>query len=232
MTESEYLASTDPAALLSWMRRPRGPFLGITTGEPRRPNVEVSDRQLRLWACACCRQALSSTGSKNAESLRLCDLSDRYADGEIDYAELELFAPSHPDCSWPLRYDRNVHITVMNVINAKSFLGPQTALLRDIVANPWRPAQKATVCLACNGVDPDGCRNCNRTGLVLQRWLTPTVMAIARAIYEDRAFDRMPILCDCLEESGCVDAEILAHGRVPGIHVRGCWVLDLLLGRE
>lgn len=64
------------------------------------------------------------------------------------------------------------------------------------------------------------------------RWLTPTVLALAEAIYEDRAFDRMPVLADALEEAGCDNADILAHCRVDGVHVRGCWVVDLVLGKE
>ena len=54
----------------------------------------------------------------------------------------------------------------------------------------------------------------------------------AQAIYDDRAVDRLPILADALEEAGCTDATILDHLRGPGPHVRGCWVLDLLLGKE
>ncbi len=59
-----------------------------------------------------------------------------------------------------------------------------------------------------------------------------TVQKIARGIYDDRAFDRMPILADALEEAGCTDIEILNHCRQPGEHFRGCWVVDLLLGKE
>lgn len=73
------------------------------------------------------------------------------------------------------------------------------------------------------------------SGTVDPRWLawnTGTVVAIAQDIYEERAFDRMPILGDALEEAGCVDGEILAHCRRPKEHVRGCWLVDLLLSKE
>jgi hypothetical protein len=59
-----------------------------------------------------------------------------------------------------------------------------------------------------------------------------TVPQIAQAIYTDRAFDRLPVLADALEDAGCADASILDHCRQPGEHVRGCWVLDLLLGKK
>ena len=81
-------------------------------------------------------------------------------------------------------------------------------LLRDIFSNPFRPIT----------ADP--------------AWLTPTVQSIAAAIYQDRAFDRLLILADALEEAGCTDADVLLHCRRPGEHVRGCWVVDWVLGKE
>ena len=63
-------------------------------------------------------------------------------------------------------------------------------------------------------------------------WLMPNVVALAQAIYDERAFDRLPILAAALKEAGCDDADILTHCRSPGPHVRGCWVVDLLLGKE
>ncbi|MBN9121907.1 MAG: hypothetical protein J0I06_22660 [Planctomycetes bacterium] len=63
-------------------------------------------------------------------------------------------------------------------------------------------------------------------------WLTSDVLALTRDIYEERAFDRMPILADALQDAGCDSADILDHCRAEGWeHVRGCWVIDLLLGR-
>src|SRR5439155_24569283 len=59
-----------------------------------------------------------------------------------------------------------------------------------------------------------------------------TVVKLAQGIYDDRAFARLPILADALEEAGCMDTEILDHCRRAREHVRGCWVLDLLLGKE
>jgi hypothetical protein len=63
------------------------------------------------------------------------------------------------------------------------------------------------------------------------RLLTSTVRDLARAIYEDRAFDRLPILADAFEDAGCDNADILSHCRGDGPHVRGCWVVDLILGK-
>jgi hypothetical protein len=83
-------------------------------------------------------------------------------------------------------------------------------LLRDIIGNPFRAT-------------PSWSRQA-RPG--------PTESRLARAIYADRTFDHLPILADALEEVGCIDAEILSHCRQPGKHVRGCWVVDLVLGKE
>lgn len=81
-------------------------------------------------------------------------------------------------------------------------------LLRDLYGNPFRPVR----------IEP------------LSR--TPTVLAIAQAAYADRLFGDLPILADALEDAGCADAQILEHLREPGRHVRGCWVVDLLLGKS
>ena len=59
-----------------------------------------------------------------------------------------------------------------------------------------------------------------------------TVTHLATTIYTDRLFDRLPILADALEEAGCTDTDMLEHCRKPGLHVRGCWVVDLILGKE
>jgi hypothetical protein len=63
-------------------------------------------------------------------------------------------------------------------------------------------------------------------------WRSETVVALASAIYAERAFDRMPILADALEEAGCDHADVLSHCRGPGPHVRGCWAVDGVLGKE
>jgi hypothetical protein len=83
-------------------------------------------------------------------------------------------------------------------------------LFHDIFGNPFRPVAL------------------NRRWLA---WCFGTVPAIARHVYEERAFHDLPILADALEDAGCGDAAILDHCRGPGPHVRGCWVLDLLLGK-
>jgi hypothetical protein len=86
----------------------------------------------------------------------------------------------------------------------------RTALLRDIFGNPFRPVALDPAWLAWN----DG-----------------AVQKMAQVIYDARRFSALPILADALEDAGSDNADILAHCRGGGEHVRGCWVVDLLLGK-
>ena len=88
----------------------------------------------------------------------------------------------------------------------------QAATLRDIIGNPFHSALAVDQARLLSHAAP--------------------LRDIAQAIYDERRFGDMPILADALEEAGCTDAAILEHCRREGVHVRGCWVLDLLLGRE
>jgi hypothetical protein len=63
-------------------------------------------------------------------------------------------------------------------------------------------------------------------------WRTDTVMTLARQMYESREFSAMPILADALQDAGYDSDEVLAHCRGPGPHVRGCWVVDLILSKD
>jgi hypothetical protein len=63
------------------------------------------------------------------------------------------------------------------------------------------------------------------------QWLTADVRTLARTAYAGHAFDGLPVLADALMEAGCTDEAYLAHLRHPGPHCRGCWVVDLLMGR-
>lgn len=79
--------------------------------------------------------------------------------------------------------------------------------LRDIGGNPFHPVT----------FDP--------------AWRTSTVLALASQMYNTRDFTPMPILADALQDAGCEHEDILTHCRGPGPHIRGCWVVDLVLGK-
>jgi len=82
-----------------------------------------------------------------------------------------------------------------------------------------------SVLVLCERWIPDHFRNHLRADL------PANVRSIAQGIRADRAFDRLPILADALEDAGCTNAEVLEHCRQPQEHARGCWVVDLLLGK-
>jgi hypothetical protein len=82
------------------------------------------------------------------------------------------------------------------------------AWLRDVLGNPFRSV------------------------IFSPAWGTPTVTSLAHQMYESRDFSPMPILADALEDAGCDHPDVLAHCRGAGPHVRGCWVVDLVLGKS
>ena len=84
----------------------------------------------------------------------------------------------------------------------------QVGVLKDIVGDPFRPAPFDA------------------------GWRTSSAVGIARQMYQLREFSAAPILADALQDAGCENADILDHCRGPGPHVRGCWVVDLILGKE
>jgi hypothetical protein len=81
------------------------------------------------------------------------------------------------------------------------------ALLRDIFGNPFRPV----------ALGPS--------------WVTSTAVTLARQMYDARDFSLMPILADALQDAGCEGEDVMDHCRTGGVHVRGCWVVDLLLAK-
>jgi hypothetical protein len=93
----------------------------------------------------------------------------------------------------------------------------------------WQELGDGTLLVVCGDAGPG---NPSRPVAADPTWLTPTVIGLADAIYADRAFDLLPILADALEDAGCNHAEVLAHCRGAGPHVRESWVIDLVLGKE
>ena len=81
--------------------------------------------------------------------------------------------------------------------------------MREVFGNPFRPAFFNTA------------------------WRTDTVLAVALRAYESREFGALPVLADALQDSGCDSADLLNHlGDPHAEHVRGCWALYLVLGKE
>jgi hypothetical protein len=228
MTEAEWLASTDPEAMLQFLAG------------------RVSDRKLRLFACACCRRVWHLVTAE--DSRRAIEVSERYAEGRAGLRELSaalVLAAATPDRAAYFAASRNPAKTVWEACAAANDLAvdaatredraavvdPATAnrfeaaqararaaeareqanLLREIVGNPFRPPAVAASVLA---------------------WHGGTVPRLARAVYDERRFGDLPVLADALEEAGCSDPDVLGHCRRAGGHVPGCWVLDRILDQK
>jgi hypothetical protein len=181
---------------------------------------------MRLWACACCRLVADVM---NGAGKRTIEVADRYADGraspaEVDEARVALQAHARPEApeypAWAIldpSADDAASVVAWAVPSLEDLVGGQAepdlhaaciAYLRDIFGNPYRPV----------AVDPS--------------WRTSTVLALAEGIYQERAFDRLPILADALQDAGCEDEQLLSHCRGAGPHVLGCWAVDILLEKK
>jgi hypothetical protein len=209
MSESEWLACTDPQKMLEFLRG------------------KASERKLRLFGVACCRRIWHLLA--DGRSRRAVEVAERYADGRASDEQLRAasgeaasvgvgfgiqFSPAnaaHFAAHAGHAFADRCRMYAARAVADPAEAAAQASLIRCLWGNPFRPVS----------LDP--------------AWLTwndGTVPKLAQAIYDDRAYDRRPILADALEEAGCTDADILDHLRGPGPHVRGCWVIDLLLGKE
>jgi hypothetical protein len=187
MTEDEWLACTDPQAMLEFLRG------------------TVSERKLLLITAACCRHAwwCCLTSRRCTEALKR---AERDADNS-SLSEKELRRTNSKLSA--------IAASSGYLINTDEGRAIVIRLGRDIVGNPFRPVP----------IEP--------------AWVTVTVTNLAATAYEERAMPRgglgsarLAVLSDALEEAGCDNAKILAHCRGPGPHVRGCWVVDLILGKK
>jgi hypothetical protein len=244
MTEAEWLASKVPQKLREHLA-----------------TVGASDRKMRLFAASACRRASDwirfpflfealdvleryadsqATSDElveaNASADEVVEYHPRFsesdeADGVLDAVYAAAQAIAQATCNDPVGEDQPTYFdrlydTIMHVAETAAYgrseevndgvnaLAAQIAeyealagLMKCVFGNPFRPV----------AVNPS--------------WLTSTVLALAGGIYEERAFDRLPILADALMDAGCDDEQVLTHCRDAGPHVRGCWVVDLLLGK-
>jgi hypothetical protein len=172
---------------------------------------KASDRKLRLFACGCARFRWAPL--PDARSRDLLDLAERYADGEATDAEIGAARRIGYCMGLVWTVNASARVAAEGVIGAVGLPkpAPAAALLRDLFANPFRPPPP---------VEP-----------AWLAWNGGTAAKLARSIYDDRAFDRLPLLADALEDAGCTDAAILGHLRGRGPHVRGCWAVDLVLDK-
>ncbi len=151
---------------------------------------------------------------------RTVELAELYVDGLLDekswqrrceVMHQEVWEFSGADLCSPSSYDAALAAATMLDSAFPSSSEERVArcrLVRDIFGTPFRRVK------------------------IPVSWRTMTAVGLAQAIYTNRAFDRMPILADALEDAGCTNVDVLNHCRQSGEHVRGCWVVDLVLGKQ
>jgi hypothetical protein len=194
---------------------------------------QPSWRRLRLAAVACCRRMERLLTDER--SRRALDYAELYADKMVDVTscmEVEQAASDVIDPAHGIG-DRSKH-------NAAYCAATCLALWASADWGTYRVFEGSVPIigreeqlriLACV-FDAPG-RQPHSLVPFDPAWRTSTVMALAAGVYEERAFDRLPILADALQDAGCDADAILDHFRDPAAaHVRGCWALDLVLGKE
>jgi hypothetical protein len=223
MTEQEWLECAHPTPLLESLRQLR----------------RLTPRKWRLFGVACCHRI--NHLFTDERSRRAVAVAERFADGEATAGEL--------DEAFEAAFAVGAALAEEEERNSTAFMTAGRDPLRSAtwaasdVAHPDESAD-GVASESANAVVPSVERNVQctllrclfgnpfRSNAIDPRWLTSTVVDLAQAIYDERAFDRMPILADALMDAGCDNEEIIAHCRKPGPHVRGCWVVDLILGKE
>lgn len=207
MTETEWLNRNAPDEMLKSLRR-RG-----------------SGRKLRLFACACYRHVPNLFTDERVKTA--IETSEGYADGLASKAELAHALSLAFNPMWtlgrmafptPRCVESARHKTAFEAEDGAAERAFQAKLLRDLF-NPF-----------------------GRRYTALPMWLGLSdgiVVRLAQAAYDDRILPagtldntRLLILADALEEAGCTDEQIRTHLRGGGEHYRGCWVIDLLLGKK
>ena len=233
VTEAKWLACTDPTPMWDCLWE------------------KGSKRKRRLFACACCRRIWHLLAKQPEAFRHLVELSEQAADGLVTHDQLDDAWPydeiEFSDCSdWSdetgaalaasgvsVRWDyqgaqqfaaaaatgQPHHYHLDPTIPAVAAeLNAQANLLRCLFGNPFRPVTISPRVLA---------------------WNNAVVVRLAQAGYEERQLPsgtldngRLAVLADALDEAGCSDPDILGHLRKSGPHVRGCWPVDLLLGKS
>ena len=224
MDQQEWLRCTDAHLMLAFLRG------------------QVSARKWRLLACACCRCAWTffPTDDRGRQAV---ETAERFADGlasteELQQARRGALAGLRAMEGIRLRADRPKRMVVVGVARASVWAASSASqeeeargkaggvimmpeipgLVRDLVGNPFLPITVSVSTL------------CRRH---------PTILEIAQAIYANRQLPRghldpalLSLLANALEEAGCTNSDLLDHCRQPGDHVRGCWVVDMVLGKK
>jgi hypothetical protein len=225
---------TDEDLLISWTACDTCPEDAIANFRRK-----GSNRKWRLFAVACCRRVEHLLSDKRFR--RAIEVAEKHADGAVaDSTLLKAFRAADKafdrlaetpglKATSPLRCAAAaVNWCAISTNGKVAELGCHAAFqARHATKKPHAEAYEQAYLLqdVLGGKKP--------AVKLDPEWRTSTVVALARGIYAERAFDRMPILADALQDAGCENKRILSHCRnARQVHVRGCWVVDLILGKE
>jgi hypothetical protein len=239
VTEAEWLVCENPLAPLAFVA------------------ARATDRKLRLFLCASCARVLDGApphrrlfrgyypGSfqKLERALSVVEQfaegfvgSDALAEARRD-AEDSVYVPPSIDYGGETGLDCEAAAVVAAAV--------EHPVPEDVIAACWRATDSQSARTpggeGSRGTDEprwqamvfrDVFGNPFRSIIFPSDWRTETALALAQQMYASRDFSPMPILADALQDAGCDNADILDHCRGPGPHVRGCWVVDLVIGKE
>jgi hypothetical protein len=217
LSENEWRHCQNPHQMLSFLRD------------------KISARKVRLFACACVRRLWPLLFDER--SRRGLEAAELHADGQTSFKELE---QAEAD-AWAARTEARARAnaaTARGKTLGDAAKAAWATTMTDSANAAWGAASEVDptqLTVAATGADllrdlignPFRSLTINPAWL---RWADGAVVKIARAIYDGRQFDDLPVLGDALEEAGCDHEEILTHCRGAGSHARGCWVVDLVLG--
>ena len=232
MTEQGWLTNKDPGAMLQFLRG------------------KASDRKLRLFACEICEHLCGiicelfpkkGLTPDNEDAWKALRVAEQFANGLLHKPD-EL-AAAHDAASATLNRHRWMEYALLSTARPSAWeAADQVAVAVDsFIADELSSDAESQQRIGAAGIGETAYEATFlrdifgplpfRAVTLNPGWRTANVTALAQAIYDERAFDRMPILADALEDAGCDQTDILNHCRQPGEHVRGCWVVDLVLGK-
>jgi hypothetical protein len=244
MTEAEWMTCTEPARMLWPLVEPCGACASIGDGmaDPDCPHckgarhygsmrrLKPTDRKQRLFAigfASSLSHALDNPAGREA-----IETAERFVEGvastdevgavfQVVMRERHAVYQAHPSseiwhailfaqfCLMPTRANLTTREILVDGWRTGADHARTAELARDIFGSPWSWGKPQ----------------------LRREWRLADAVALADALYESRDFGRMPILGDALEEAGCSDRDVLKHCRSGGLHARGCWVVDQVLGK-
>ncbi len=232
MTENEWFACENPERLIQFLR------------DNRRANrTKAGRRRMRLFACACCRTIWDMLDSHARHAVTA---TEAFADDIIEKTEHNNagiragLAAAH---KWQIAWD-----TANLDAQHQATILWRAARAAELAADPQVVITSVAGSIIARDISPRGESHEHHVQIAFVRdifgnpfreiafsqdWRSTDAVAIARTMYDSRDFGAMPILADALQDAGCDNEDILTHCRdTTRTHVRGCWVVDLVLGKE